>query len=93
MNEQIVAAADGVVIYAGSRSGYGNTIIIDHGGGITTLYAHIVSRGFLVKTGQYVKAGQAIAKAGMTGTATGPHLHFEVRVNGATKDPLKYVKP
>jgi len=93
MNEQIVAAADGVIIYAGSRSGYGNTIIIDHGGGITTLYAHIVNRGFLVKTGQYVKAGQAIAKAGMTGTATGPHLHFEVRVNGATKDPLNYVKP
>ncbi|NLM26633.1 MAG: peptidoglycan DD-metalloendopeptidase family protein [Clostridiaceae bacterium] len=93
MNEQIVAAADGVVIYAGSRSGYGNTIIIDHGGGITTLYAHIVNRGFNVKTGQYVKAEQAIAKAGMTGTATGPHLHFEVRVNGAPQNPLKYVKP
>lgn len=92
-NEQIVAAGDGVVLYVGSRGGYGNTIIIDHGGGITTLYAHINSRGFLVKNGQPVKAGQAIAKAGMTGTATGPHLHFEVRKDGATQNPLKYVKP
>lgn len=93
LNEKIVAAADGIVIYAGTRGGYGNCIIIDHGSGITTLYAHINNRGFLVQTGQRVKAGQAIAKAGKTGVATGPHLHFEVRKNGATQDPLKYVKP
>ena len=93
LNEKIVAAADGIVIYVGTRGGYGNCIIIDHGSGITTLYAHINNRGFLVQTGQRVKAGQAIAKAGKTGVATGPHLHFEVRKNGATQDPLKYVKP
>lgn len=93
LKEPIVAAADGVVIYAGTRGGYGNTIILDHGGGITTLYAHIVNRGILVKKGQYVNAGDMIAKAGMTGTATGPHLHFEVRVNGATKNPVEYVSP
>lgn len=92
-NEAIVAAADGVVIYAGERGGYGNTIIIDHGDGITTLYAHINTRGILVKTGYKVDAGQQIAKAGMTGVATGPHLHFEVRKNGATQNPLNYVKP
>lgn len=92
-NESIVAAGAGVIIYVGDRGGYGNTIIIDHGGGITTLYAHINTRGFMVKNGQYVKTGQVIAKAGMTGTATGPHLHFEVRKNGATENPLKYVKP
>ncbi len=92
-NEHIVAAGDGTVIYVGARGGYGNTIIIGHGDGITTLYAHINSRGFMVKNGQKVKAGDVIAKAGMTGTATGPHLHFEVRKNGATQNPLKYVKP
>ena len=93
MNEAIVAAADGVVIFAGTRDGYGNCIIIDHGSGITTLYAHINNRGILVQTGQSVKAGQQIAKAGQTGVATGPHLHFEVRKNGATQNPLNYVSP
>jgi murein DD-endopeptidase MepM/ murein hydrolase activator NlpD len=92
MNEAIVAAGDGTVIYTGKNGGYGNTIIIDHGGGITTLYAHINTRGTLVKVGQEVKAGQQIAKAGRTGTATGPHLHFEVRINGEHKNPLEYVK-
>lgn len=93
MNEAIVAAADGVVIFAGTRNGYGNCIIIDHGSGITTLYAHINNRGILVQTGQSVKAGQQIAKAGQTGVVTGPHLHFEVRKNGATQNPLNYVSP
>jgi len=93
LNEGIVAAADGVVIFAGTRSGYGNCIIIDHGSGITTLYAHINNRGILVKTGQSVRAGQKIANAGQTGVATGPHLHFEVRKNGTPQNPLEYVKP
>jgi murein DD-endopeptidase MepM/ murein hydrolase activator NlpD len=92
-NEAIVAAADGIVIYAGTRGGYGNCIILDHGSGITTLYAHINNRGILVKNGQIVSAGQTIAKAGSTGVSTGPHLHFEVRKNGATQDPLDYVRP
>lgn len=92
LNEAIVAAGDGTVIFAGSQGGYGNTVIIDHGGGITTLYAHINNRGILVKVGQEVKAGQKIAKAGKTGTATGTHLHFEVRKDGKHKNPLEYVK-
>lgn len=93
MNEAIVASGNGTVIYTGKQGGYGNTVIIDHGGGITTLYAHINNRGTLVKVGQEVKAGQQIAKAGRTGTATGPHLHFEVRVDGKHTDPLERVKP
>lgn len=92
LNANIIAAASGKVIWSGWRSGgSGNTVIIDHGGGITTLYLHIKSGGLLVKEGQTVKAGQTIAKVGSTGLSTGPHLHFEVRVNGERQDPLKYV--
>ena len=91
LNEAIVAAGDGTVIDAGYRGGYGYMVIIDHGGGITTLYAHINKGGILVKVGQDVKAGQQIAKAGKTGTATGTHLHFELRVNGKHQNPLEYV--
>jgi len=92
MNANIVAAAAGTVIWSGWRSGgSGNTIIIDHGGGVTTLYLHIKEGGLLVKEGQKVKAGQTIAKVGSTGLSTGPHLHFEVRINGERQDPLKYI--
>ncbi|HHW22531.1 MAG TPA: peptidoglycan DD-metalloendopeptidase family protein [Clostridiaceae bacterium] len=88
----IHAAASGKVIYAGwMDGGSGNTIIIDHGGGITTLYFHIKSGGILVKNNQKVTAGDVIAKVGSTGLSTGPHLHFEVRKNGTRQDPLKYV--
>lgn len=88
----IHAAASGKVICAAWRSGgSGNTVIIDHGGGITTLYFHIVNGGFLVKEGQIVSAGDVIAKVGSTGLSTGPHLHFEVRKNGVRQDPLNYV--
>ncbi len=85
----IVAANQGVVISAGWEDGYGNTIIINHGGGITTLYAHCSS--LLVKAGDTVKKGQIIAKAGQTGMATGPHLHFEVRIDGDVVNPLNYI--
>lgn len=82
----IKAAAAGEVVFAGYRRGYGNTVIIDHGGGIATLYAHCSA--LAVGEGAVVKQGQVIAYVGATGLATGPHLHFEVRRNGEPVNPL-----
>lgn len=86
----LVAAQTGTVIFANWFAGYGKAIIIDHGGGYTTLYAHIDV--ISVEVGQVVKKGDNIALSGNTGYSTGPHLHFEVRMNGEYVDPLTYVK-
>ena len=83
------AGGPGVVVLAGPASGYGNAIVVDHGGGIATLYGH-VSR-FGVRVGQKVTAGETIGAVGNTGNSTGPHLHFEVRVRGVPVDPMPYL--
>ena len=86
----IVAANSGKVIWAGNRGdSYGNYVIIDHGGGVSTLYGH--SSKVLVRTGQRVSRGQRIANVGSTGRSTGPHCHFEVRINGSRVNPNPYV--
>lgn len=88
----IVAAESGVVISAGWQYSYGNTVVIDHGGGMQTLYAHIRNGGINVSVGQTVQRGQKIAEVGSTGDSTGPHLHFEVILNGDRVNPAPYVR-
>jgi murein DD-endopeptidase MepM/ murein hydrolase activator NlpD len=83
------ASAAGVVVYAGWMSGYGNLVAIDHGGGLATAYAH--NSSLLVTVGQHVSQGDVISLSGSTGHSTGPHVHFEVRVNGVPVDPLGYL--
>ncbi len=85
----IVAASAGTVIFAGTKGGYGNCIMVDHGGGIVTLYGHCSS--LVASVGQSVTKGQTIAKVGSTGQSTGNHCHFEVRVNGSTVSPNSYL--
>jgi murein DD-endopeptidase MepM/ murein hydrolase activator NlpD len=85
----IWAAAAGTVIYAGWLGGYGNLTVVDHGNGLATAYAHATS--ILVAVGQSVSQGETIALVGSTGNSSGPHLHFEVRVNGVAVDPLLYL--
>jgi murein DD-endopeptidase MepM/ murein hydrolase activator NlpD len=85
----IHAAASGTVIYAGWEEGYGNLVVIDHGGNLATAYGH--QSQIAVSNGQQVGQGETIGYVGCTGHCTGPHLHFEVRINGAPVDPLGYL--
>ena len=85
----IKAAADGTVIFADGKAGYGQTLVIDHGYGLETLYAHTAK--LIAKRGQKVKRGDTVALLGNTGRSTGPHVHYEVRVNGVPVDPLTYI--
>ena len=85
----ILAAESGTVIVAEYNSGYGNYIIVDHGNGYSTLYAH--SSRLIASVGDHVNRGDVIALVGTTGNSTGNHLHFEVRVNGTPTNPLDYL--
>jgi murein DD-endopeptidase MepM/ murein hydrolase activator NlpD len=85
----IVAPADGLVTFAGAKAGFGLFVQIDHGYGVETIYAH--ASKVLAQKGELVKRGELIAKVGNTGYSTGPHLHYEVRINGTPVDPLYYI--
>lgn len=87
--EPVHAADSGTVVYAGWMGGYGNAVMIDHGGGLVTLYGH--NSSITVGEGQQVGKGETIALAGSTGNSTGPHCHFEVRVHGEVTSPLQYL--
>jgi murein DD-endopeptidase MepM/ murein hydrolase activator NlpD len=89
----IKAAGDGKVIWRGTKGGYGRTVIIQHGGNITTLYAHMSRYRKGVTNGSRVKQGQIIGYVGASGLATGPHLHYEFRINGSHKNPLTVALP
>ncbi len=86
---RVDAAADGIVFYTGPEAGYGNTILVDHGYGITTKYSHLSKISVVV--GQEVKRGQVIGAVGMTGKTTGPHLHYEVHVYETPVNPARYL--
>ena len=85
----IIAPADGLVVFAGREGGFGNMIIVDHGYGITTRFGHCSS--LEAKLGQKVKRGDVIARIGSTGRSTGPHVHYEVAVNGVSVNPSRYI--
>ncbi len=91
MGTPVKAPADGIVIYEGRHGGYGNMLMIRHSQTMTTVYGHLKS--FVVRNGQSVKRGQVVALSDNTGWSTGPHLHFEVRINGTAKNPLLYLAP
>jgi murein DD-endopeptidase MepM/ murein hydrolase activator NlpD len=88
--QTIVASKNGTVVFAGWMGGYGRVVVLNHGGGYTTIYAHCNS--LLVKKGQSVSQGKAIARVGASGRATGTHLHFEVRVNNSPINPMRVLR-
>jgi len=83
------STANGVVAYAGSKGGYGNLVVLDHGNGLATFYAHLSK--ILVKEGQAVGSGQILGNVGSTGRSTGPHLHYEVHKNGKAINPKPFL--
>ena len=87
--KEVVAPSDGTVVFAGAEGGYGNVLVVDHGYGIKTRYGHLSS--VKVKAGEKVKRGQGIAALGNTGRSTGPHLHYEVRRDGLSQNPHKFL--
>jgi murein DD-endopeptidase MepM/ murein hydrolase activator NlpD len=87
---QIIAPADGVVVTTETLGGYGKIIMMDHGSGISTRYGHL--SGFAVTPGQRVQRGDVIGYVGESGRSTGPHLHYEVRINGTPVNPYKYLR-
>lgn len=89
LGSSFIAANDGVVVKAGMNAAYGNMVMINHGGGVSTLYAH--GSQILVEVGQEIKRGDEVLKVGSTGYSTGPHAHFEVRINGQYVDPIPYI--
>ena len=91
LGKSVIAVAQGTVLVASVHSSYGYYVIIDHGGGLQTLYAHCLANSLMVVPGQIVAAGEPIARVGSTGYSTGPHLHFEVRVNGNRVNPRPYL--
>ena len=85
----VIAAANGTVTFAGWQNGYGQIVVIDHGNGVTTRYGHL--SGIDVAVGQAIERGQQIGRVGSTGRSTGPHLHYEIRINDEPVDPLQYL--
>ena len=88
--DAVRVAADGVVIEAGDRAGYGRLVVVDHGFGVTTWYGHLSS--FNVMVGEQLKRGDTIGNVGVSGRSTGPHVHYEVRINGAPVNPMRYLR-
>jgi murein DD-endopeptidase MepM/ murein hydrolase activator NlpD len=90
---RVIASADGTVVSAGPRGGYGNAVEIRHGGSITTLYAHLSGFAKGIRAGTRVRQGEPIGFVGSTGFATGPHLHYEFKISGIHQDPLRVALP
>jgi murein DD-endopeptidase MepM/ murein hydrolase activator NlpD len=89
LGDPVVAGASGTVAFEGWQNGYGQLVVIDHGGGLTTRYGHLSHID--VATGQTVERGQFIGRVGSTGRSTGPHLHYEIRINDEPVNPLQYL--
>ena len=88
--DSVRASADGVVIEAGDRAGYGRLVVVDHGYGVTTYYGHLST--FNVLVGEQIRRGDRIGNVGVSGRSTGPHVHYEVRINGAPVNPMRYLR-